>query len=64
MIPAGSSAGVRREEEFRGGGAESIAGVLGQCQALAHLNLSNNEIGPDGSESLARVLDQCTALTS
>jgi Ran GTPase-activating protein (RanGAP) involved in mRNA processing and transport len=36
--------------------------VLGQCTALAHLNLGDNQIGPAGAESLAGVLGQCTAL--
>ncbi len=35
------------------GGAESLAGVLGQCRELAHLNLGHNQIGPAGAESLA-----------
>jgi len=26
-------------------GAETLAGVLAQCTALAHLNLSRNDIG-------------------
>jgi Ran GTPase-activating protein (RanGAP) involved in mRNA processing and transport len=30
---------------FGATGAESLAGVLGQCAALAHLNLSGNQIG-------------------
>ena len=30
------------------GGAESLAGVLGQCAALAHLNLCGNGIGTVG----------------
>jgi hypothetical protein len=36
--------------------------VLGQCTALAHLDLSFNEIGDAGAESLAGVLAQCPAL--
>ena len=39
-----------------------ILSVLGQCAALAHLDLGNNEIGDAGTESLAGVLGQCTAL--
>ena len=43
--------------------AEWLAGgVLAQCRALVHLNLRENDIGPDGAESLAGVLGQCTAL--
>jgi hypothetical protein len=37
-------------------GAESLAGVLGHCSALAHLNLSGNWIKAAGVESLAGVL--------
>jgi hypothetical protein len=44
------------------GGTKSAAGVLGQCAALAHLDLKANEIGDAGAESLARVLAQCTVL--
>ncbi len=43
-------------------GAQSLAGVLGQCAALTHFNLGYNQIGPDGADSLGGVLDQCTAL--
>jgi len=44
-------------------GAERLAGVLPQCRALAHLDLSYNGIEKDaGAESLAGVLAQCTAL--
>jgi hypothetical protein len=42
------------------GGAESLAGVLGQCAALAHLNLN---FGAAGAESFAGVLPQRRALT-
>ena len=40
----------------------SIAGVLAQCAALAHLDLSRNRLGAAGAESIAGVLPQCTAL--
>ena len=44
--------------------AEWLAGgVLAQCRALVHLDLSETDIGPDGAESLAGVLAQCPALT-
>jgi Ran GTPase-activating protein (RanGAP) involved in mRNA processing and transport len=43
-------------------GAESLAGVLGQCAALAHLDLWDNQIGPAGAASIAGVLWQCTVL--
>jgi hypothetical protein len=36
--------------------------VLGQCPALAHLNLSNNQIEAAGEGSIASVLAQCAAL--
>jgi Ran GTPase-activating protein (RanGAP) involved in mRNA processing and transport len=42
--------------------AESLAGVLAQCTALTHLDLSFNMIDAAGAESLAGVLSQCTAL--
>jgi hypothetical protein len=43
--------------------AEWLAGgVLAQCPALAHLDLSQNTIGDAGAESLAGVLAQCAAL--
>ena len=44
-------------------GAESLASVLAQCTALAHLNLRGNRFGDAGAESLAGVLAQCPALT-
>ncbi len=40
----------------------SIAGVLAQCAALAHLDLSHNRIGAVGAESFAGVLGQCAEL--
>ena len=36
----------------------SIAGVLGQCTTLTHLDLSGNAIGDAGVESLGGVLAQ------
>ena len=39
-----------------------LAGVLSQCPALAHLDLSGNRFGGAGSESFAGVLGQCPAL--
>ncbi len=35
-----------------------------QCPALAHLDLSSNDIGTAGAESLGGVLPQCRALAS
>jgi Ran GTPase-activating protein (RanGAP) involved in mRNA processing and transport len=43
-------------------GASRLAGVLGQCPALAHVDLSDNRIGADGAGALAGVLAQCPAL--
>jgi Ran GTPase-activating protein (RanGAP) involved in mRNA processing and transport len=43
-------------------GAESIAGVLPQCTALAEFDLSKNCIGSAGAESFAGVLGQSAAL--
>ena len=43
-------------------GAGRLAGVLGQCAALAHLDLADNYIGADGAGRLAGVLGQCGAL--
>jgi hypothetical protein len=48
--------------EMKGQGAKSLARVLAQCAALAHLNLCGNRIEAAGAESLARVLSQCPAL--
>ena len=43
--------------------AEWLAGgVLTQCRALVHLDLSDSMIGSAGAESLAGVLGQCTSL--
>jgi Ran GTPase-activating protein (RanGAP) involved in mRNA processing and transport len=41
---------------------ERLAGVLGQCRELVHLDLSYNKIGAAGAERLAGVLGQCAAL--
>jgi hypothetical protein len=49
---------------MKGQDAEILAGVLAQCPALAHLDLSGNpNVGPAGAERLAGVLPQCAALT-
>jgi hypothetical protein len=49
--------------EMKGQDAERLAGVLAQCPALAHLDLSgNSDFGAGGAASLAGVLAQCTAL--
>ena len=43
--------------------AERLAGVLAQCPALAHLDLSvNRSFGAAGAERLAGVLGQCREL--
>ncbi len=36
--------------------------MLGECKALAHLDLSSNEIGDEGAGRLAGVLGLCKAL--
>jgi hypothetical protein len=41
---------------------ESLAGVLAQCPALAHLNLRFNNIRAAGAESPAGVMEQCSTL--
>ena len=41
-----------------------LAGTAaGVPQYLVHLDLSENQIGPDGSESLAGILTMCVSLT-
>ncbi len=48
------------ENDIDDAGAESLAGVLAQCPALAHLDLSGNyHFGAAGAERLAGVLGQC-----
>ena len=44
-------------------GAATLAGVLGQCSALTHVNLKTNPTARLGAEGLASMLAQCTALT-
>jgi Ran GTPase-activating protein (RanGAP) involved in mRNA processing and transport len=49
--------------KMEGQDAENLAGVLAQCPALAHLDLSENyNFGAAGAESLAGVLGQCREL--
>jgi hypothetical protein len=51
------------ECEMRGQDTVQLAGVLAQCQALAHLDLSgNSNFGARGAERLEGVLAQCAAL--
>jgi Ran GTPase-activating protein (RanGAP) involved in mRNA processing and transport len=48
---------------MKGQDTERLAGVLAQCPALAHLDLSGNYgFGAAGAERLAGVLAQCAAL--
>jgi hypothetical protein len=48
---------------MKGQDAESLAGVLAQSPALAHLDLSAKyNFEADGAESLAGVLGQCREL--
>eukprot|EP00961_Rhodomonas_salina_P030767 413778-Rhodomonas_salina.1 len=42
--------------------AEKLAGVLGECKGLTHLDLSLNGIGDEGASLLAGVLGSCKAL--
>ncbi len=45
------------------GGLDSLAGVLGQCTDLSHLDLSHNFRGESSTaESLTGVLDHCSTL--
>ena len=37
--------------------------MLGQCAALARLDISGNEVGDAGARSFVGVLGQCPALT-
>ena len=51
--------------EIRDTGAESFAGVMGQCPALSLFDLSETQIcdaGAPGTEILAGVLEQCVSL--
>jgi hypothetical protein len=49
--------------DIKGQDAEKLAGVLAQCPALAHLDLSHNyNFGAAGAERLAEVLGQCREL--
>ena len=58
-----SSGSPQSRRQWQGaGGAESLSGVLVQCTALAHLDLSENQIRSAGAHSLAGVLAQCRAL--
>jgi hypothetical protein len=48
---------------MKGQDAERLAGVLAQCPALAHIDLSgNSDFGAAGAERLAGVLGQCREL--
>jgi hypothetical protein len=52
-----------QECDMKGRDAERLAGVLAQCPALAHLDLSENYyFGAGGAKRLAGVLGQCRAL--
>jgi hypothetical protein len=49
--------------DMKGRDAEMLAGVLAQCPALAHLDLSgNSDFRAAGAERLAGVLGQCQEL--
>ena len=62
MPRAGSPRSQAMLDPRRDVGAKSLAGVLAQCLALAHLNLSRNVICKIFAEILAGVLAQCAAL--
>jgi len=47
-----------RHNNIRDKGAGILAEVLGQCVALAHLDLMGYKNGADGAERLAGVLSQ------
>eukprot|EP00961_Rhodomonas_salina_P261600 3535689-Rhodomonas_salina.1 len=40
----------------------TLAGVVGECKALVHLDLKQNRIGAEGARRLAGVLGECKAL--
>jgi len=40
-------------------GAGRLAGALGECKALSHLDLSENGIGDEGAGRLAGELGEC-----
>jgi hypothetical protein len=49
--------------EMKGQDVEKLAGVLAQCPALAHLDISgNSDFRAGGAERLAGVLGQCREL--
>ena len=48
--------------EMKGQDTERLAGVLGQCAVLSHLNLCCNPIGAKGAGKLSGVLAQSSAL--
>jgi hypothetical protein len=49
---------------MNGQDAERLAGVLTQCPALAHRDLSHNYFGTVGTESFAGVLGQCSSISA
>ena len=57
-----NSISVSGDNNIGAGWPESLAGVLGQCAALAHLDLYGNKIEAVGAGSFAGALGQCTSL--
>jgi len=53
---------LTNELQLDADGVGRLAGFLGQCQAMANLDLSCKDIRAAGAQSLAGVLGQCTML--
>ena len=62
QCPALSHLDLSSNSNLGSAGAERLAGVLGQCRKLVHLNLRGNNIGAGGAERFAGVLGQCAEL--
>ena len=56
------SRGLRKRSSSAAVSAGRLAGVLGQCFALAELSIFANHIGAEGAGRLAGVLGQCSSL--
>jgi hypothetical protein len=58
LCPALVHLDLSGNSNFGAGGAESLAGVLGECRELVHLNLSDHEIceAGDSGRSASTVL--------
>ena len=62
LVLSGFRNGEGTRYEIGAAGAGRLAGVLGQCASLAHLDLACNDIGAEGAGRLAGVLGQCASL--